>query len=210
MEQLLIVNALIKYEKSEKVERILWGDKLVNAIVLIDIYDNSWPIFREFEYIKDLLKEKEIRILDCDPFARMVNDEKLPEKEKNKRDYAWQVLSYIVDRVQKPNVFITEERVKLLREVTAEFNVSRNTLDNYLKRFWKRGQVRNALLSDYFKCGSPGKERKALDKKRGRPNLFNITSVGDGINVDDNIKRIFRIAINKYYNTTKKNPSKIK
>ncbi|MTK10636.1 MAG: transposase, partial [Clostridiaceae bacterium] len=141
-----------------------------------------------------------------DPFTRAVKDEDLPQKEKNKRDYTWKIISFIIDKISKPKVFITDERVKLLSEVTAEFNISRNTVDNYLKRFWKRGQVKNALLTDYFRCGSPGMERKSLEKKRGRPKLL-ATSLDDyGINVDDNIRRIFRVAINKYYNTTKKNP----
>lgn len=201
-----MVNTLLRYKEPERVERVLWIDKITNVVVLINVFDNSWTYFQELSYIQELISDGDIEILNNDPFFRVVDEETLSMKEREKRDFAWKVLSYILNRLGVPKIFIKEERRKIVSETISEFGVSRNTIDNYLKRFWKRGQVKNALLNDYYNCGGSGKEKKATEKKRGRPTKIKPLSSGEGINIDENIKRIFRIAINRYYNTSKKNP----
>ncbi len=49
-----------------------------------------------------------------------------------------------------------------------------------------------------------GKEKTAGTTKRGRPSKY-AELRGEGVNVTENIKRIFRIAINRFYYTTAKN-----
>lgn len=204
MGQQLVINSLIKYKDTGIVERILWVDKLVNLIVAINIFDNSWPVFRELNHIKELINEKELEVIMDDPFFRLANEEDLSIKGKNKRDFAWNILQLIFSEINKPNVFIKEERREVVKKTISEFNISRNSVDNYLKKFWKRGQVKNSLIADFENCGGPGRDRKSSEKKRGRKRIIN--SGSEGINIDDSIKRIFRVSINRYYNTTKKNP----
>jgi len=72
-----------------------------------------------------------------------------------------------------------------------------------LKRYWIRGKIVNALLPDYDRCGGRGKERNTKGVKLGRPRKH-ANIVGDGINVDEEIKRIFRIAINRFYYSSAK------
>jgi hypothetical protein len=206
MRRQLVVNALIKYKDSERIERILWFDKVTNVITLINVFDNSWPYFQEYSYIEELIRQDNIEMIDNDPFVRIINENEISEKEKAKRDSAWEIINYMYSKLGVPKIFIIEGRREVLNKTIAEFNVSRNTIDNYLKRFFKRGQVKNTLLSDYVNCGGAGKEKKITDKKRGRPLKIKTLSSVEGINIDDNIKRIFRITINKYYNTSKKNP----
>ena len=206
MQYQLVGNTLLKYKDTDRIERILWFDKVTDVIVLIDIFNNSWPYFQELSSIQQLIIQEDIEIIEVDPCFRIIDEEKLSAKEKEKREFAWKILRYMFHRVNVPQIFIQEERKKILSVVVNEFNVSRNTVDNYLKRYWKRGQTKGVLVSDYYNCGGYGKEKKASDKKRGRPLKFTTSEAGNGINVDDNMKRIFRIAINKYYNTTKKNP----
>ena len=204
MEQQLIINSLIRYKDTGIIERILWVDNLVDLIIVINIYDNSWAVFRELNHIKELISKRELEIVNNEPFFRLVNEEDLSIKQKDKRDFAWNIINSVFSQIDKPNVYIKEERREIIKKVTAEFNISRNTVDNYLKRFFKRGQVKNSLISDYENCGAPGTDRKSLEKKRGRKRIINSDS--EGINIDDSIKRIFKVAIGKYYNTTKKNP----
>ncbi|WP_026701805.1 hypothetical protein [Salibacterium aidingense] len=59
----------------------------------------------------------------------------------------------------------------------------------------------NALLPDYRNSGAKGKERLAGVKKRGRPREFGES----GPNVDNQIKKIFRLALEKYYLTSNEN-----
>lgn len=205
MEHQVLVNTLIKYIESEIIERVLWIDKVTDVVVLINIFDNSWPHLQELSYIKQLMLEGNIEIHSSDPFIKIIDYKQLSIKERDKIDLAWKIINYIQNTINVPQIFIQKERKKVLSKVTNEFNVSRNTVDNYLKRYWKRGMSKNVLVSDYQNCGGPGKEKKATDRKRGRPMKVKLPATGEGINVDESIKRIFRIAINKYYNTSKKN-----
>lgn len=60
------------------------------------------------------------------------------------------------------------------------------------------------MLPDYENSGGKGKEKAAGSVKRGRPRK-NISKIGSGINVDEETKKIFRVAINRYYHTKNEN-----
>jgi hypothetical protein len=52
------------------------------------------------------------------------------------------------------------------------------------------------LLPDYANSGGRGKERHSTGKKRGRPRLYGGQK---GINVTPDIRRVFRVAVDRYY-----------
>ncbi|MGV2794832.1 DNA-binding protein, partial [Clostridium perfringens] len=57
-----------------------------------------------------------------------------------------------------------------------------------------------SLLPDFHKCGGKGKERKGQGpegKKRGRPR--GNPSIYRGMNVNEDVKRIFKMALDKHY-----------
>jgi hypothetical protein len=85
-----------------------------------------------------------------------------------------------------------------------EHKVSKVMIYKYLRKYWQRGKTKNALLPDYFNSGAKGKPRVAGEKKRGRPRK-RVDISGVGINVDENTKKVFRVAINKYFLTQKEN-----
>src|SRR5690606_30090147 len=72
----------------------------------------------------------------------------------------------------------------------------------YFKRYWQRGLTKNALLPDYHNSGCKGIEKNVGKKKRGRPRK---EYKGEGVNVDEETKRIFRLAIKRFYYTTTEN-----
>ena len=79
-----------------------------------------------------------------------------------------------------------------------------------MRRYWQRGKNKNALLPDYSNSGGRGKLKKAGDKKRGRPRKYaHLPEVGEGINISEADRRIFRIAINQFYDTSKRNSLKV-
>lgn len=79
--------------------------------------------------------------------------------------------------------------------------ISYPTVRKYLYKYWARGKTIDALLPDYKNSGGKGKERKAGSIKRGRPPKYGI----EGINVDESTKKIFKVALDKYYLTSKQN-----
>lgn len=64
---------------------------------------------------------------------------------------------------------------------------------------------KNALLPDYINSGAKGKERNLSNNKVGRPKKADYYGqIEEGINITDEVKRHFDIAINKYFRRTEK------
>ena len=114
---------------------------------------------------------------------------------------------------KEPEIYYRNQRGPLIQKIIQEYNEGREknklierSVYKYLRRFWQRGKVKNALLPDYANSGGKGKTRKLGTKKRGRPRKFkHVEGIGQGINITEQDRQIFRIAINKYYRNSKKN-----
>ena len=155
---MIAVNTLIKWEHDndkENVERILWLDRQQNIAYVINIYSNESPFSRYISDIDESVKQGNANILDSDPFVKVIDEGELSEKSKEIRDKAWEVIKELV--VLEPVIFYKKERRKLVLKASAIYNLHQKTVSNYLKRFWKRGKIKNALLPDYYLCGGPGK-----------------------------------------------------
>ena len=203
---MLTVNALIEWIGNEAqgesvIERILWLDEMSDLTYVIDVNANKLPYARTISEYKVALDTEEAIMLDKDPFSRVVDEELLSEKAKDIRDRAWEAISSIV--ILEPEIYYSRERAKHVKTVAQKYGLSEKVIYKYLKRYWIRGKIVNALLPDYDRCGGRGKERNSKGIKRGRPRKH-ADIVGDGINVDEEIKRIFRIAINRFYYSSAK------
>jgi len=208
----LYINELIAWstedtENQKKVERILWVDENNIIIYTIDVNDNEiTPIMRKVSEISDALENNSASRLKEDPFMKIMIEDEIHEKHKALREQAW---SAIEDLVSPENEYkiLKDRRIRsqLVRQAAQEHNVTDKVIYKYLKKYWKRGKNKNALLPDFDKCGGKGKEKMLGEKKIGRPRK-NAFIIGDGINVDEATKKIFRVAISKYYLTQKENP----
>lgn len=197
------VNSLIEWKdgtESTSIERLLWIDDEIAYV--IDLNKNKVPYIRRQKDMEDALAGGKAEIKDDDEFIVVLKEEDIPVKHKEIRDRAWEVIKDMVDK--EPDIFQSTFRGKLIKRASETCGLSESWILEYLKRYWKRGKTCNALLPDYRNCGAKGKERKAGNVKRGRPRT-NQSIIGEGVNVTEDIKRIFRIAVNKYYYTTAKN-----
>lgn len=125
----------------------------------------------------------------------------MSEKERQLRDRTWNLIGGIV--TLEPHIYYRKERAKYVKAIAEKNNVSVKTIGNYLKKYWKNGKTKNALLPSFYLCGGKGKEKRVGSVKRGRPRQH-AEIIGEGINVDENIKRIFHNAINKFYYSSAK------
>lgn len=199
---MLAVNALITWKSEDDnllTERILWLDRKLDIAYVININEDNLPFRRSIQEIKDGIKHGDAYVEVNDKFKRFIYEEKLTIREKQIRDNAWKTIKDIV--IFEPQIFCKKERRDLINKMAVEHMVHRNTIIKYLKKYWKRGITRNTLLPDYYLCGGAGKDKQAGLIKRGRKR-----KTGDiGINIDEDTKKIFRVAINKYYyNSLKK------
>ncbi|SQC00750.1 hypothetical protein [Clostridium tetanomorphum] len=205
---MLLVNSLIKWQNIDSedlTERILWIDKSADIVFVININVNRFPFQRSLQEIESGIKEGFITLLESDAFCRVIDESDIPDKHREIRDKAWKIIHNIIDL--EPQVFISKERRKLVLNICELYRVDESTASNYLKKYWIRGKVKNALLPDYYLCGGKGSEKGISGIKRGRPRK-SAEVMGNGVNVDEDIKKIFRIAINKFYYTTAKNSLK--
>lgn len=203
MEKSIIVNSIIHWKEEEKTERLLWIDSLREVTFTIDIYKNKYS--PNLKYINDILEDlndNTALILKEDPYFQIIKEEDINDKNKGRRDSAWEIVSYIINACGEPNVYDSKVRSRYIKKASNLFSLSERSIYEYLKRYWQRGQTKNALLPDYHNCGGSGKEKKAGEKKRGRPKK---EYKGKGINVDEETKRIFKLAIKKFYYTTTQN-----
>ncbi|MCD9188955.1 MAG: Mu transposase C-terminal domain-containing protein [Pyrinomonadaceae bacterium] len=209
MSKTLTVNNLIRYLKtsSDKAEivRIVYLNGNDDAAFVMDLCTNKgFPEFCRASSIVSDLELGNAEIMTEDPWAMSVRDSDLSEAEKELRDRAWNIICDLADPSKEPAIFDKKERNKLFRDVMKEHNVLHRSLYKYMRRFWQRGKVKNALLPDYKNSGAGGQERIAKEVKRGRKRkLQHDPRIGEGVNVDEDMKKVFRLAISKFFRDLK-------
>ena len=194
----LLVNELLENSQANKIFRVLWVDTGNVLTYLIDVEDKmALPFAVTVAEIKEELIQDELIKIKHDEFLHVVKDE-INEKNFIIRDTAWNMIKDIVTNV--PDIFDRDKRGQMIAEVMKKYAVTKPTVYKYLRRYWQRGQTPNALLPDYSKSGGKGKEKASGSKKRGRPRKHTT-----GINIDQVTKKVFRVALEKYFLTNKKN-----
>lgn len=201
---MLFVNELISYKNGEAnnlIERILWIDGSSTLVCTIDINSaKALPEIKRFKDIIEGLNNGEISVEGKDPYFRLIDEEQITTKDKEIRDKAWNIISEMTLPENEPDIYFKSKRARFIDKALEENKVSKVMIYKYLRRFWQRGKNKNTLLPDYFNSGGRGKEKKLTDKKVGRPR-----KEGTGRNADEEMKKIFRIAINNFYRTSKGN-----
>lgn len=207
MNTFLAVNELIEWRddsSNSTVERILWIDDGNVIAYIIDTHDpNDFPRKRTVSEIVDAIETGIATKMVNDSMIKIAGEDDLKERDREIRNKAWSIINTLVIE-NEPDIYRRELRGPLVKKAASEFSVTEKTVYKYLRKYWQRGKNKNALLPDYDKSGGRGKPKKAGEKKRGRPRK-NASFIGEGVNVDEETKKIFRIAINRYYNTGKEN-----
>ncbi|HAF0292494.1 TPA: transposase family protein [Salmonella enterica subsp. enterica serovar Typhimurium var. 5-] len=198
-------NTLLQY-KDGKTIRVVFNNRLSAIIYVIDMKAKRWAYPVEKETIRFLIKSEGISILKEDPFHRQVVEEDLTNAERERRDRAWKVVNFVFEQIEEEEqIFITKYREMAIKKAIAMFQMNYSTIKNYLVSYWHGGKIRNSLLGSFHLCGGRGKEKKANGKKRGRQSA---DGSRQGINIDENIKKYFKVGLNRYYYSAKQNSLK--
>lgn len=162
--------------------------------IWIDIYKRlADPIEFDLGAITEAIQSKHTQVVS-DPFI----DESLKhptEAQKKRLEENWSVMQKVADN---PYRLFKHGWLRLYEEVIDQNHpeFSKKHFYKLLRQFLQRGQNKNALRPDFHKQGAPKQPRNIANKKVGRPR---ITTVGTGIPITDEIKQLFREAIDKYY-----------
>jgi hypothetical protein len=178
-----------------RVLRILWTDPARTVAYVFDVHARTSDV--ELLHLSSLqadLDEGRAHKLEEDPFAVVVNQDLLPKKYLQLRDRAWSIIRDLAE--MEPAIYQPRKRGQLMADYAKRHGLSHPTLYRYLRRYWQRGMTPNALLPDYANSGARGKTRGSSEGvKRGRPRK---PGAAPGVNVDDGMRRIFRVASASY------------
>lgn len=190
-------NDLLRYCAPEgKTIRVLWLHPEQPVVFVIDVAaSDAMPELVQSAALTHDLDSGEAQLLTHDELLPVANETTLPESHKQIRNAAWLIIADLVH--DTPRIFSARHRAAAVADRVARGMATRPTIYLYLRRYWQRGQTPNALLPDYANCGGKGKHRSFQEGvKRGRPRIF-----GDqvGINVTAEMRRVFRVAVDRYY-----------
>jgi hypothetical protein len=197
-------NSVYKYVDVENGERIRIINIDENSAYVVNIdATTSMPRSEELEKLQEEIDAEKL-IAIKDPFSKVLEDKKLTPVQIQKRDTDWKLIEeYWEDNKMK--ILKKSYRNKSFKKISEESGVSLTTVKKLFSRYWQRGMNKNALLPDYINSGAKGKERKLSENKVGRPKRCDYYGeVIEGINITQDVKMHFEIAINKYYRNNKK------
>lgn len=195
---MLLQNDLLEYrEPPGRTIRLLWTHPTQQVGFVIDVksHDAS-PELVQLQALQDDLESGRARLLATDPYLTIVVEASLTEQRKKRRDDAWEIVADLI--AAEPQIYYASHRAEKIKECVAAGLATRPTIYLYLRRYWQRGQVPNALLPDYDNSGGKGKARTATTVKRGRPRKLDDMA---GINIDEDTRQVFRVAVARYFTT---------
>ncbi|MFV5626502.1 transposase [Acinetobacter baumannii] len=185
-----------------QINEVLKFDDQLYRILFIDFGDIFWIQINKKNALPEVVREEALsEYLDNerltrakDPFVNLILEEPaLNSVAFIKRDKAFNLIREII---QEPNHYEPSIRATLIHKIESSGLVSKPTIYKYLRKYWQRGQIPNALLPDYKNSGAPGKTRTEINtKKNGRKRQF---GDGEGCQITLEIERLFRLTISKY------------
>lgn len=164
-------------------------------IFILDITDNKekWNQVINLYDLEKMVKDKEIIIVAGKENIN-VGDIGITSKMIEKRDFYYEIICFLLKNSLNNEIFYKNTRKLIINEAQKKYEISETTIKRIFYKYFKGGKVINSLLPDYSNCGGRGKVRL---NRNGR----NI--------ITKEIINLFKIGINKYYNTSKKNSIKM-
>jgi hypothetical protein len=179
------------YQFSSNRFRVLWSNR--HVVFWINIDDESaLPLAYEKSELENYMAKGDLLSID-DPYMSLaMSFPKAGSRSEDIQNRAWEVIKDFV--VREPEIFQRDTRGPLVSDMLNNNDVTKQTLYRWLRRYWQFGKCKNALSGRYEKCGGAGKSRTPRDKKLGAPRRV---TPGEGINVDEKIRALFRVTIEK-------------
>lgn len=214
-----LINLLIEWTNSNgraRVERVLWIEPEGTCLYVIDINDvSAWPMYRRMDELTEALANKAALVLENDPYASLVRpDDGIKPKHRARRDEYWELIEPLIGAV--PLIFQRFGKNSLVHQLGKNAK-RKGTVYEQLRRYWQRGQTKNALLPLYERSGwrAPDKDSRGQHcVRKTRTGVVSKTKLGCktrttidgkpiGINVDDDVLRCFRAGRDMIYENRK-------
>ncbi|MCI0365607.1 MAG: Mu transposase C-terminal domain-containing protein [Phycisphaerales bacterium] len=208
----ITVNLVIEWQSADAdsaacTERVLWVSPSRSEVIVIDIFNQTaLPFRRSYDEVAHALAVGAASALGVDPFMALLrSDDDLDVKHRAYRDTAWGLIAPLVSNEMTALQLYSSQRGSLIKRHCDETGRSKSLVYKYLRQYWQAGQIKNALLPSFDKCGGRGKRRLAATaqaQKLGRPSARS-RNTGEqiGVRVTPEIERKFERGINRFYET---------
>ncbi|MDF2800666.1 MAG: hypothetical protein K0S61_569 [Anaerocolumna sp.] len=131
----------------------------------------------------------------------------ISESDRELMEQSKKIIDYILNICEEPYIYQRTYRGEAVRQAIKEFKVSKTTIYKYLRKYLQGGMTLFSLLPNFCNSGARGKQRKLGNKKVGRPSIASQASKDEeGINISEEIKKIFITVIDKHYRNEKETP----
>ena len=180
--------------KNEKY-RIVGDDIKRGNIFYIELTEKArWNQIINMQHLESLFENNEAVVVDKD---NLLNKKKydISEEMLKKRDFYYEIVCFLLNNSPNYEVFYGKSRKSVIDKAMEIYKVSDSSIKRIFCNYLKGGKIIDSLMPKTFNCGAKGKER--------------VVNSEEGFVINDEIKRIFKAGINKYYNTSKKNNKKI-
>lgn len=164
-------------------------------IFVLDITNNreKWNQVISLVQLEKMLKNKEISIEDGKENINIKNIE-INEKMTRKREFYYEIVCFLLKNSYNKEIFYKNTRKEIIDEAKKKYKISETTIKRILYKYLKSGKIVDSLIPDYSNCGGRGKIRINRKGKTA---------------ITEDIIKLFKAGINKYYNTPKKNSIRI-
>jgi len=205
VEELLSVNAIVEWlapdDRKGEMFRVLYFDKKEDQIVIFPLPgDKDFPFVSDLNSVLEALNNGEAFIRPNDPYGSpKQQDSQFKKKDLARRDRAWRAIEELVH--EEPEIYCFEGRGKKVAAAARRAETTKKYIIKWMRAYWRRGKVKNALLPSYENCGGKGKEKPCPEEcKRGRRRKIKTSEEDFGVNITDLDKSIILLSINNFYN----------
>lgn len=166
-------NSIISYvgdgRETRRMYRVLCLSTDMKSAFLIEMnVKKGLPIEWSLDELEQGLEDGTYEYVHNDPWLRLLtSSDQFTPKQIEERDKRWEVIKPIVT-TQGMSPYIKKERASMIKQRSNETGIAQKALYSHLRKYWQRGKVKNALISDHGKCGARGKKRNHTSKP-GRP-----------------------------------------
>jgi len=198
-----IVERMLFRDRNENIVlRVVGIDDKAQQIWLCRIDDDSWPYpMPKWQLLEDLHPEKgRFEIDHNDPWAQPGIASKTGTAAEDRKKKRFSIIQPLISDGNERLMFFKSTRRALIAKVRKEAGCSRQTITALYLQYLKRGMTSEALRTDYAHCGAPGKKRNPTGKKVG---MTRTITPGKGVNVDEKMRKILRIAADFYFSRKK-------
>lgn len=194
-------NMIIKFNNCKY--RVIGFDNYNDTYFLINLEVNIWPTEIKATELEDYNSRNNLEVNELNTFVN-VEIEGMNQEILRRRDYIYELVIYLESKNINNELYRKKTRKPIIKETIERYRVSYNSIKKYLIIYWKSGRCKDSLIPQIYKCGGKNKEKRILNPhiKRGRKSSV------DGVNIDEKFKRAFKVGINKYYNSERKNTIK--